>query len=782
MKTFIKALAFICIAVSQSLPAWSQDVRPLPPEEVLGRRSFFEFSRVAFSPDGGSLAFTIAERRAAATVGMETHVSWAPTIAGGTDIYVLNVTTGEMKNLTGGKGGSWQAVWSPDGHYLAFLSDRDGSGQEKMWVWDIMQKQFKIVSDLDVQGKEIVWTRDSRSLMITVLPEGLTQEISGERMSSGTERQNKEQSKTSRSTVNVYRSKSLSSNDKVTSRSDPWNLDGYLRDLAMVDIGSGKVHRLVRRQRIAEYLLSPDGLRIAYTRPTRFEKPGSQQILFDLVGVNLATDEKRVIASDIRLDFDGAAFSWSPDGRRLAYQLGGMEAPINDCYIVDLNAPIPHKVTSLPAHERTGDKSSAPPLWDVTGREVYFILEGRLWRSRVDQDQASELAEVPNQKISELVSLSDSIMWTTDGGQSATVLTHDDKGSHDEFYKIDLRTGRWTKLLGGGQQQRYAGGAHRRTAVAVSKNGQQVAYFAEDAQHDIDLWSVASDFRNPRRLTHLNPQFDNYRMGTVRLVDWLSDDGERLEGALLLPANYQEGRRCPLVVWLYGGASLSHWHWINQFGLAGPGLFNMQLLATRGYAVLLPDAPQRLGTPMLDLAKTVLPGVNKIIEMGVADPDRVGVMGHSYGGYSTLSLLVQTRRFKAAVEVDGYGDLIGSYGEMNKDGTSYELDIQEQGQGLMGGTPWQYRDRYIENSPLFFLDRIETPLLIAHGGEDSAIAPFLGDQIFVGLRRLGKEVDYAKYNGEGHDPNYWSYANQVDFCNRMIAWFEKYLKPEQLPN
>jgi len=173
---------------------------------------------------------------------------------------------------------------------------------------------------------------------------------------------------------------------------------------------------------------------------------------------------------------------------------------------------------------------------------------------------------------------------------------------------------------------------------------------------------------------------------------------------------------------------------------------------------------------------TVLPGVNKIIEMGIADPNRLGVMGHSYGGYSTLGLIVQTSRFKAAVDIDGLGDLGAAYGEMDSDGTAFDTAIEETGQGQMGGTPWQFRDRYVENSPIFYLNRTNTPLLIIHGSDDKTVAPFLGDEIFVGLRRLGKEVEYAKYQGEGHSPLYWSYANQVDVANRMISWFDAHLK------
>jgi dipeptidyl aminopeptidase/acylaminoacyl peptidase len=170
-----------------------------------------------------------------------------------------------------------------------------------------------------------------------------------------------------------------------------------------------------------------------------------------------------------------------------------------------------------------------------------------------------------------------------------------------------------------------------------------------------------------------------------------------------------------------------------------------------------------------------LPGINKVVEMGIADPKRLGLMGHSYGGYSVLSLLVQTPRFAAAVASAGIGDLMSAYGQMNAQGAAFQTSITERGQGLMGATPWEARDRYVENSPVFYLNRIITPLLIAHGSDDTNVAPFLSDEVFVGMRRLGKESVYLKYSGEGHSILSWSYANRLDFCNRLIAWFELHL-------
>jgi dipeptidyl aminopeptidase/acylaminoacyl peptidase len=175
---------------------------------------------------------------------------------------------------------------------------------------------------------------------------------------------------------------------------------------------------------------------------------------------------------------------------------------------------------------------------------------------------------------------------------------------------------------------------------------------------------------------------------------------------------------------------------------------------------------------MRDLPKNVLPGVNRVIDLGIADPERLGIMGHSNGGYSTLALITATPRFSAAVMRAGLGNLIGFYGELGKDGTHYGLGVAEYAFGM--GNPWTSRARYVENSPIFYLDRVQTPLLIVHGSIDNAVASFLAEEVFVGLRRLGKEVVYARYEGEGHQIE--SYANQVDYCNRMIAWFDDHLK------
>jgi len=769
MRVVTSVVNLIAAAGLLSMPAASQ-VAPLRVEDVVATHSFSEFMPASFSPDAKQLVYAAKDNR---KIGVNPMEQFAPTgvpMNGlGADLFVVKIATGEVANLTGRVGNNWAPTWSPDGRYLAFISDRDGSGQAKLWISETATGKKRKASDVFVRAIEkIQWLPNNRQILLTALPENLTPAEFAQRLTANAlqESPNEPEDKVPGSTAVVYRSAPSGAHGGAKTEYGAWNLESYLRDLVLVDVISGKVQPVDQGHRIAAYAPSPDGSYVAVTIPKRFEKPGSQQILFDLVAFPLVAGEPQTLASDVRLGFDGSSFSWAPDSSQLIYQTGGMEAG-GDCYLVRLKGGEPKNITNL----RAGPNQVAyHPLWDQEGRHVYFLHQDAVWKASPDGETAIPLSKIPQHRLIELVA-KEGFVFSPDGHRGLLVLTYDDRLRQSGFFEMDLETGKSVELL---QKSQWYFAYGRRHNVSVSPDGKLVAFFLQDAQHAQELWLAAPNLHNARRLTHINPQLDKYQMGAARLIEWRSLDGEQLHGALLLPPSYTEGKSYPLIVCVYGGASLSDD--LLQFGLGSCGGVNMQLFATRGYVVLLPDAPQRLGTPMADLAKTVLPGVDKVVEMGIADPRRLGVMGHSYGGYSALSLMVQTTRFKAGVMSDGYGDIMAHYGEMGKDGSTYAVAIAEQGQELMGGTPWQFRERYIENSPVFYLDRVETPLLIVHGAEDTAVHAFLADEVFVGLRRLGKEVTYAKYEKESHSPLNWSYANQLDFCNRVISWFEGHLQ------
>jgi dipeptidyl aminopeptidase/acylaminoacyl peptidase len=731
---------------------------------------------ITVSSDGKRLAYTVQDNEKMRATNMRIYArTGVPPWAVGADVYVQPVASRASRNLTQGRGDNWLPAWSPDGRYLAFLSDRDPDGQAHLWVWDTRNDGLRKLSNISVRGNQIEWSPDSKELLVTALPTGLSPEDYDQKLSAREHDNQEDQHSVRGSTVIVYRAGEHPHQGEAAPNSDPWNLDRWLRDLVLVDIETGESAILVRGKRITWYSISPDGTHIAYTIPDRFEEPGSQQVLFELAVVETATYHSRTLASKIRLSYRGAEFSWSPESLRLSYLEDG-PGIIGDCYVVDVNDGTRTKLTDFPRADSGSFKRSSRPLWNSTGTHLYFARGGVLWEVGLQKRKAAKIAEIPDRQIVASIPYRQNLLWMHDGGASTVVVTHDNSGKQDGLYKVDLRTGKYGKLLEQGQCYTCSNLEENFTVAADS---QDLFYFSEDAQHDGDLWISDAAFLRPRRLTQINAQFDQFQMGAARLIHWLSSDGEELQGALLLPANYNEKTHYPLIVWVYGGALQSND--FDHFGFLGNGPFNMQLLATRGYAVLLPDIPLHVGTPRLDLIKAVLPGVNKVIEMGIADPVRLGVMGHSFGGYSTLAIVSQTDRFKAAVVASGFGDTFADYGSMGKSGTAFGTSTQEHGPGSMGGTPWQFRERYIENSPAFYLDRTSTPVLLIHGDEDATVAPFLSDQIFVGLRRLGKEVEYAKYPGEGHSPLLWKYDNQLDFSRRVIEWFDRRLKNGPIP-
>jgi len=196
----------------------------------------------------------------------------------------------------------------------------------------------------------------------------------------------------------------------------------------------------------------------------------------------------------------------------------------------------------------------------------------------------------------------------------------------------------------------------------------------------------------------------------------------------------------------------------------------------RSGQVLEPDAPLRVGRPMRDLLGTVMPGVDAAIEQGYADPDRLAVMGQSYGSYSTLALISQTTRFKAAAITGAvvHPDLVADYLNAEPDVGNFHTGYYETGQGNMRGTPWDQPERYLDNSPIFLFDQIETPLLIGEGNKDSFGHNQLpSDATFAALQRLGKKVEYRIYQDEGHVLS--SKPNVIDFWRRRLDFLAEHL-------
>lgn len=765
--TTAAALAVLTVAVEVSA---ERKLAPLPIEEAAGARALTPVP-VDLSPDGQWLAYTAEDPRAHPPIqegGQSFTSTGVPMSWGGgkAELWVTNTTTGESIDLNAKGAMSWGGVWSPDGKRVAFYSDR--GGQVNLWVWEKSTGRVRQVSQAIARPffwfELVRWAPDSRKVLCKVLPEGMTLAQAAALLPTvGPRVAIKDWSKPS---VFVLESPTTKAQKEASSTAEPEIVasaftNSALADLALIDVETGDLKRIVRGAKPRWFSFSPDGSQVGFTTMLGWEA-NSQQPVLDLQTYSIGEDRTRVLVPRIRQGF-GISVSWSPDGKALAYLTGGQRAA-GDCFIVPIAGGDPRKCTEG-THPSFADDFRAP-LWDQAGKNLYFIGDFAVWKTDLSAGKTSELAKIPAWRITGIVGpVSGGRFWSPDGGRWMVVTTRDDVSKQAGFYRIELGTGRVEKLREESKHYSWS------SSFDVSDDGQHAVWGAQDAAHPPDFWIATADFREVRRVTHVAPVFDQYEMGESRLIEWMSVSGQKLRGTLLLPAGYKEGTRYPLAVFVYGGGLGSNE--VNRFGLWGDiATFNMQVLATRGYAIFSPDAPLRLGTPLRDLADTVLPGINRVIELGVADPDRLAVMGQSYGSYSVLALLVQTTRFKAAVITAVVeSDILAGYLYMNNDGTD-GTGYYEEGQGGMGGTPWQYPNRYYDNSPVYQFDKVETPLLMEHGTMDS-LPLWWPDSTFVALRRLGKKVQYANYAGEGHVVS--GYANTVDFWNRRLAFLGEHL-------
>jgi len=688
---------------------------------------------IDISPDGLWVAYTLADPRRRKIQGIPSD-QWkvftctgALYVLANTDLLITNTKTGQTINVSSGSGASWGPSWSPDGKSLAFYSDR--SGKAHVWIWERATGRLRpltsAVVHVRLRFEKIFWTPDGKHVLTKVL--GNSQKLDD--CFDGT---------TNRPPFDPSARAIYSSESPKLQL--PASTDSFLADLALLDTRAGTVKRIVRQEKIVAYSLSPRGDRVVYVSPTQV-KPNNQLLFNYSLSIVSISNEQIDRVQDFSPGVPSLPASWSPDGQTLAYVSDG------ECFIWPPREQ-PRKVSST---ERV--RFVQAPLWD--GSNVYLLGQNKIWRVSTEDLKAVALTKTWDRQITGLISRL---------GESLYVITNNTETKQEGFYRVDLRSGDFTKLLEGDISLNPM-------LSSISPDDGFFVYASQTSRQEQNLWITKPDFAHPRQLTRLNPELERYPTGEARLIDYSTADGKKLQATLLLPVHYQPDKRYPLIVWVYGGSNLSDR--VNRYGASGNEHHNMQLFAARGYAVLLPDTPLTVGTPMQDLAKTILPGVDKAIAMQIADPDRLGIMGFSYGGYSTLAMLVQTTRFKAAFMDAGLGSLSGQYGVMLKNGAAFGVGWAEEAQGRMGGPPWQFPERYVENSPLFFLDKVQTPLLISQGGMD--IAPFLSDEIFVGLRRLQRKVEYVRYDNEGHGIEL--YNNRIDYWNRVIEWFRSHLSP-----
>jgi dipeptidyl aminopeptidase/acylaminoacyl peptidase len=280
-------------------------------------------------------------------------------------------------------------------------------------------------------------------------------------------------------------------------------------------------------------------------------------------------------------------------------------------------------------------------------------------------------------------------------------------------------------------------------------------------------------FAHPKKVTEANPQQAEYAWGSRILVDFKNSKGRRLQATLTLPANYEKGKRYPMVVYFYEKVSNQH----HQFSMpVYDDRPHMSVYASNGYLVLMPDIVYEIGRPGSSALDCVTSATRKTIELGYADPKRIGIQGHSWGGYETSYIATQTDLFACVVTGAPPTDLVSFYDTLYKSTGTNQSGITEKGQVRMGVSPWDDIKLYEDQSAIFNATKIRAPILILHGTADGAVDWVQGLEFYNAGRRLGKKIILLSYPDEQH--HLAKKENQVDFQTRMRQFFDHYLKGE----
>ncbi|MTI88081.1 MAG: S9 family peptidase [Balneolaceae bacterium] len=314
--------------------------------------------------------------------------------------------------------------------------------------------------------------------------------------------------------------------------------------------------------------------------------------------------------------------------------------------------------------------------------------------------------------------------------------------------------------------------------VAKGEDSDKILYKREAYDEFPNLW-VADNwkFKDVEKLTHMHEDLHKkWNWGKAELIDWLSLDGKFIQGVVIKPDNYDPNKRYPIMTYYYRFFS-NRLHDFNE-----PRTNHRPVLAqyvSDEYVVFLPDIRFEIGRPGFASTKSMVPGIQKLIELGIADEDKLGLHGHSWSGYQTAFMVTQTDIFDAAVSGAPVANMTSAYSGIRWGSGlarqfQYEKTQSRIGESLVGAP-----EKYIENSPVFFADKINTPMLIQHGDDDGAVPWYQSIEMYLAMRRFGKDVVFLQYHGEPHHLR--KFPNKLDYAIRMKEYFDYYLKGEGNP-
>jgi dipeptidyl aminopeptidase/acylaminoacyl peptidase len=670
------------------------------------------------------------------------------------DLVVIDASDGKQVRVFPGKEQYRGVAWSPDGKKLAMFLYRKSGFQLAVWNRDTRQLEttpFKLTKAI-AANSPLVWTSDGSKLIFSVRAPDW-EEKSAEAFKSVTS-----------AAVRVFDSEKPFL---------PWDEVGRRGRLAIPVVGeiaSGNIVEILPETPIGSSRITEDGRSFVYERDV------TEKTNYDVIGgtsnqleiIPLAGGTARVL---LKPAASPRSMLWAKNNLVFAYVEKG------DVFVMNVADKEPRQLT--------GEKESALKVAEDKKTEARkkrtfavssFSPSGRsllCTSARPQEDEEKEKkAKPPNPPreywlIDAVTGVSEMVYelpekeedrpnlqlvdWSPDGRSvyfSVSATNKYDRG----LLKLDLRTRKMSDLL---RSSRLL------SRWRMAEDGSRFLYWESDGDRPEELFTTDANFEKPTKLTDLNPELKDKALSRTELISYRDADGKTLYGVLYYPALYEKGKKYPLITEVY------ETYFDNGFSST------LNIFTSAGYAVLHPSVNFTTGYPGEAWAKGALAAINKVVDMGVADPDKLGLQGTSYGGYATVLLLTQTDRFKAAINNSGKVDLLSFYTQSPRLGVR-NTHAPEKSQDRIGGTLWEYPERYLAQSAILQADRIKTPLLCITGDLDPNVEAVQSQEIFTALRRLGKKCVWLNYRDGAHGgPN--TNEERKDMFRRMLDWYDTYL-------
>ena len=708
---------------------------------------------------------TVTDFQFAKKSGMLYYTSAAEGEAG---IFTLNPEKGSPALIKEGKGVFKQTTFDEKGERLAFLycADKDSS-YKALSLW---------LSEHNAPAKEIA-TRGNKAFPAewVINENGMLQfSKSASRLFFGTSPEPRQKDTTqlaeNRPNVQVW-----SWDEPVQYTVQNYNKEKDLKKSyqAVYNLGNGSIFQLANEE-LPNIQLGNEGdaalALLSTSRPYSLSSMWEARTRSDYYTVSLDNGERKQIAQA-----DYGRFRLSPQGK-YAYWYGETDS----CwYTIALAEGKRYRLTtpeSFPAWDEENDVPNHPYAhgaagWTANDQNLLIYDRYDIWK--FDPTAATSPINLTvngrKEKQSYRLEQLDKEARFIDLGKPQLLKGFNETTKGYGFYNARLSAPAAPKTL--------LAGNYMLRSINKAKNTDDVIYTMETFQQYPDIHYSTLAFKKSVQLTHGDKQQEGFIWGTAELVSWISLDGRPLEGVVYKPANFDPNKKYPMMVNFYERNSET----LYNYRMPEPhrSTIDYHLYNSNEYVIFNPDIRYVDGYPGESCYNCLMPGITMMIAKGYINEKGIGAQGHSWGGYQVAYLATRTNLFSAIESGAPVVNMFSAYGGIRW-GSGMARSFQyEHTQSRLGATPWSSPLRYLENSPLFTMDKVQTPILIMHNDADGHVPWYQGIEYFVAMKRLGKPCWLLNYTGEPHWPMHM--ANRIDFQRRMFQFFNHYLKNQKMP-